>query len=53
MQAEPAFIELYDYVKDPLETRSLAGNPEQTERMAAYEKALKQKIAEIAACKVR
>lgn len=51
MLAKPAFIELYDYVNDPLETRSLAGNPEQAERIAAYEKAMHQKIAEIAACK--
>ncbi|MDF7822709.1 sulfatase [Pontiellaceae bacterium B12227] len=52
METEPAFIELYDYKKDPLETRNISGSPEQAQRVAVYEKALQQKIAEIAPCKV-
>jgi len=52
MESTPEFTELYDYKTDPLETRNIVGNPELAKRIAAYENAMQQKIAEIAACKV-
>ena len=52
MEETPAFTELYDYETDPLEARSLAGAPEQSKRVANYERLLQQKIKDIAACKV-
>jgi arylsulfatase A-like enzyme len=52
MEERPAYIELYDYETDPLETRNLVNDADQAARVAAYEKALQKKITEIATCKV-
>lgn len=49
---EPAFVELYDYRNDRLETQNLATHPEHAGRIAMYQQKLREKLLDITACAV-